>query len=45
MTCALLVVGGVPALQSASVVSGLPLAGVTVLMGVGIVRDLLARRL
>ena len=45
VTAALLSVGGVTALQAASIVIGLPLAGVTVLIGVGLLKDLFGGKL
>jgi choline/glycine/proline betaine transport protein len=45
VTAALLSVGGVSALQAASIIIGLPLAGVTILIGVGLVKDLFAGKL
>ena len=45
VTCALLWVGGVPALQAASIVTGLPLAVAVVVLGAGLVKDLVLHRL
>ena len=45
VTCALILVGGVLALQAASIIIGLPMAVVTVAVGIGLVKDLAARRL
>ncbi|MFP8880101.1 MAG: BCCT family transporter [Myxococcota bacterium] len=45
VTCSLVAVGGVPALQAASIVVGLPLAVVVALVGVGLLRDLVRGRL
>jgi choline/glycine/proline betaine transport protein len=45
VTSVLLLVGGLPALQAASIVVGLPLAVVMILVGATILRDLLRRRL
>ena len=45
VTCVLIWVGGVTALQAASIVIGLPLAGVTLAIAAGLLKDLLARRL
>ena len=40
VTAVLIAVGGVPALQAASIIVGLPLAFITALIGVGIVKEL-----
>ncbi len=40
VTAVLIAVGGVPALQAASIIVGLPLALITVLIGVGVVKEL-----
>jgi choline/glycine/proline betaine transport protein len=45
VTGALMGVGGVSALQAASIIIGLPLAAVAIAVGVGLARDLLFRRL
>lgn len=45
VTCALMAVGGVAALQAASIVIGLPLAGVLVLVGAGLIGDLVRGKL
>jgi choline/glycine/proline betaine transport protein len=45
VTSVLLLVGGLPALQAASIVVGLPLAVVMILVGATILRDLLRRKL
>ena len=45
VTCALIWVGGVTALQAASIVIGLPLAGVMLLMGAGLLKDLVTHKL
>ncbi len=45
ITCVLIWVGGLEALQAASILIGLPLAGVTLLIGVGLVKELFAGRL
>jgi choline/glycine/proline betaine transport protein len=45
VTAVLIAVGGVPALQAASIIVGLPLAGITVLIGIGLVKDLVTHRL
>jgi choline/glycine/proline betaine transport protein len=45
VTCALLGVGGVPALQAASIVIGLPLGFLTIALGAGLLRELLRGRL
>jgi len=45
VTASLIWMGGLPALQAASIVIGLPLAGVTVLTGAGLVKDLVQRKL
>lgn len=45
VTAALLAVGGISALQAASIIIGLPLAFVTILIGVGLVKDLLSGNL
>ena len=45
VTCSLAWAGGVPALQAASIVIGLPLAGLVVLLGAGLLADLFRGRL
>ncbi len=45
VTSALLLVGGVPALQAASIVVGVPLAALVVLMAGGLLRDLVRQTL
>jgi choline/glycine/proline betaine transport protein len=45
VTCALILVGGVPALQAASILIGLPLAAVTLAIVAGLVRSFVARTL
>jgi choline/glycine/proline betaine transport protein len=45
VTSTLLWVGGVTALQAASIVIGLPLAGVTMLIGAGLLKDLFGGKL
>jgi choline/glycine/proline betaine transport protein len=45
VTAALIAVGGIAALQAASIIVGLPLAGITVLIGVGILKNLYSGRL
>ena len=45
ITCVLIAVGGVPALQAASILVGLPLAAVALGVGAGLLRDLVAGRL
>jgi len=45
VTASLIWMGGLTALQAASIVIGLPLAGVTVLTGAGLVKDLVQRKL
>ncbi len=45
ITCLLIWVGGVKALQAVSVIIGLPLACVMLLIGTGLLKDLFARRL
>ena len=45
VTCALIWVGDVAALQAASIIIGLPLAGVTLLVGAGLIKALLAGEL
>ena len=45
VSCALMRVGGVPALQAASIVIGLPLAVLVVLLGAVLLLDLVRGRL
>ena len=45
VTAALIAAGGLPALQAASIVIGLPLAGVTILIGGGLLKDLFSGKL
>ncbi|MCP4006641.1 MAG: BCCT family transporter, partial [bacterium] len=45
VTSVLIAVGGVAALQAASIIVGLPLAGVTILIGAGLVRMLYTAKL
>ena len=45
VTCVLIWLGGVVALQAASIIIGLPLAAVMVLIGVGLLKDLFGGRL
>ncbi len=45
VTAALLYVGGVSALQAASIIIGFPLAGVTILIGIGLAKDLYSGKL
>lgn len=45
VTSALIAVGGLTALQAASIVIGLPLAGVTILIGGGLLKDLFTGKL
>ena len=45
VTCALIWVGGVTALQAASIIIGLPLAAITLAMGTGLLVELVTGRL